>query len=139
MAKSAGHSLKNGAMGYVLPSKEELLSSIRPDMKLSKNLFKRTYGYSITDSSFSDKVIAALEVAGCSNARQYYEEWLSEYEMTHDAELKCTAMWLRKEYAKEWMKWQKGGEEKRKREEMELLLKRKKLLLRKKLQILTGN
>ncbi len=100
-------------MEYISPSKEELLSGIRPDMRLTKNLFKRTYGYGITDPLFPGKVIAALEAAGCSRARQYYETWVSEYEAAHGAELKSTAIWLKKEYEKEWEKRQRGGEQER--------------------------
>ena len=100
-------------MEYISPSKEELLYSIRPDMRLTRNLFKRTYGYGITNPSFQGKVMDALESVGCSRARQYYETWVSEYEAAHDAELKSTAIWLKKEYEKEWEKQQRGGEQER--------------------------
>lgn len=96
------------------PSKEELLASIKPDMVLTKRFIKRIYGYGVTDASFPDRAIAALEAAGCSKARQYYESWVNEYEAAHNAELKEVAHWYRLECEREWKKGQKEGEERRK-------------------------
>lgn len=96
------------------PSKEELLASIKPDMILTKRFIKRKYGYGVTDASFPDRAIAALEAAGCSKARQYYESWVNEYEAAHNAELKEVAHWYRLECEREWKKGQKEGEERRK-------------------------
>lgn len=98
-------------------SKEELLASIKPDMILTKRFIKRIYGYGVTDASFPDKVIAALEAAGCSKARQYYESWVNEYEAVHSAELKEAAHWYRLECEREWAEKQKEGEEKRKEQQ----------------------
>ena len=43
-------------------NKETLLISIKPSMKrLTKSFLKRIYGYSVTDASFPDKAITALE------------------------------------------------------------------------------
>lgn len=100
-------------MEYILPSKEGLLASIKPDMRLTKDFFKKAYGYSITDVSFRDKVIVALETAGCSKARRYFEEWVSEYEVSHNAEMKRVAIWFGKECEKEWLGRQREGEEER--------------------------
>jgi len=61
------------------PSKEELLTSIKPDMRLTKSFIKRIYGYGVTDASFPDKAIAALEAVGCSKARTYYEKKVRNY------------------------------------------------------------
>ena len=79
-------------------NKETFLASIKPDMKrLTKDFLKKIYGYGVTDASFPDKAIAALEKVGCSNARQYYTDWVNEYETARDAELKEVAHWYRKE------------------------------------------
>lgn len=89
------------------PSKEELLASINPDMVLKKSFFKRVYGYGVTDASFPDKAIAALEDAGCGRARQYYNDWVAEYKAKRDAELKRVAYWYVAECEREWRKRQK--------------------------------
>ncbi len=101
-------------MEYKSPSKEELLASIKPDMVLTKQFIKRIYGYGVTDASFPDRAIAALEAAGCSKARQYYESWVNEYEAAYNAELDKAAHWYRQECERKWAKKQKEGEEKRK-------------------------
>ncbi len=93
-----------------MPSKEELLASVQPDMRLTWDFFKRIYGYEISFPGFADEAIALLEAAGCSKARRYYEGWVNEYEIAHNAELKDIAAWYRMECEKEW----KEGEEKRK-------------------------
>lgn len=99
------------------PSKQSLLDSIKPGMKLDKAFFLKAYGYEISFPGFADEAIKTLEDAGCSKARQYYISIVEEYETAHDAEL---AMALDK--------GQKGDEERRK---MELMLKKKLLLMRK--------
>ncbi len=99
-------------MAYTSPSKEELLSSIRPDMKLTWNLFKRIYGYEISWPRFAEQAIATLEANGCSHARGYYEAWVSKYEAEHDAEMKKVAAWYAEE-CKKWEKRQKEGEGRR--------------------------
>lgn len=101
-------------MEYISPSKEELLASINPDMCLTKGFIKRIYGYSVTEPEFADQAIKALEQAGCSKARIYYTEWVTEYETAYDAMIKPVAEWYRRECEKEWAKKQKGGEEQRK-------------------------
>lgn len=129
-------------MGYILPSKEEFLTNIRPGKKLTKDLLKKIYGYGVTDTDFSDKAIAALEAVGYYRARQYYKSWVNAYEAAYKAEIRPVAEWYQRECEKKWEKTQKKGEEgeeKRKWEETELLLKQKKLLLMKKSQILTDN
>lgn len=100
-----------------MPSKEELLNNIRPDMKLTKDFLKRIYGYEISYHGFADQAIAALEAAGCSHARQYYDDWVNEYQTARDAELKEVAHRYRLECEREWEKRQKVGEEKRKEQE----------------------
>lgn len=104
-------------MEYKSPSKDELLASIKPDMVLTKRFIKRIYGYGVTDASFPDRAIAALEAAGCSKARQYYESWVNEYEAAYNTELDKAAHWYRQECEREWAKKQKEGEEKRKEQQ----------------------
>lgn len=94
-------------------NKETLLASIKPNMRLTKSFIKRIYGYGVTDASFPDKAIAALEAAGYSNARQYYTDWVNEYETACDAELKEVANWYKQECDKEWEEKQKGSGEQR--------------------------
>lgn len=100
-----------------MPSKEELLSSINLDMRLSKDFFKRIYGYEISFPGFANQAIIALEAAGCSHARQYYTDWVNEYETKRNTELKEVARWYHSQLEQEWEKRQKEGEEKRKRKE----------------------
>lgn len=102
--------------GTQVASKEELLASIKPGMNLAKDFFKRIYGYEISYPGFSEQAIAALEAAGCSKARQYYDDWVNEYETARNAELKEVAHWYRLECEKQWEKKQKGSEERRKQE-----------------------
>ncbi len=106
-------------MAYISPSKEELLASIRPGMKLTKDFLKRIYGYEISYPGFSEEAIAALEAVGCVRAREHYTSWVQEYESKRDAELKEVAHWYRLECEKQWEKKLKEGEEKRKRKETE--------------------
>lgn len=121
------------------PNRESLLALIQPDMKLTKEFLKGIYAFEISYPGFSEQAIAALEAAGCSKARQYYGDWVNEYETARNAELKEVAHWYRLECEKQWEKRRKEGGEQRKREEKELLLKRKRLLLTQKSQILTNN
>lgn len=121
------------------PSKEELLTSIKSDMRLTKRFIKKIYGYGVTDASFPDRAIAALEAAGCSKARQYYESWVNEYEAAYNAGLKEAAHWYRLECEREWAEKQKEGEEKRRTLTEAELLKKKKRLLMQKSQTLTGS
>ena len=104
-------------MAYTSPSKEELLASIRPDMKLTWDFFKRIYGYEISWPGFADRAIAALEAAGCSRARGYYETWVSEYEAERAAEMKKVAAWYAEECKRQWEKRQKEGERERARQQ----------------------
>lgn len=56
----------------IMASREELLRSIQPGMKLDKAFFLKVYGYELTWPGFAETAIKALEDAGCSNARNYY-------------------------------------------------------------------
>lgn len=93
-----------------MASREELLASIQPDMHLTRDFIKRIYGYEISYPGFAEQAIAALEQAGCSRARQYYEDWVAEYEVAYNAEMKEVAHWYRLELEKRWEKRRKEGD-----------------------------
>lgn len=97
-------------------SKEQLLQSIDPTMNLTRSFFKRIYGYDLTWPGFADQAIKALEAAGCSRARQYYDMVAGECEQQYDADLADVAHWYAGECARDWEKRQKGSEEQRKLE-----------------------
>ncbi len=97
-----------------MASRQELLQSIHPKMRLDKAFFMKVYGYEISFPGFADEAIKALNDAGCSRAREYYNKAVSEYEQKHDEEMKEVAAWYRKECEKQWQNSQMGGEEKRK-------------------------
>ena len=103
-----------------MASREELLQGIYSKMKLDKAFFMRVYGYEISFPGFADEAIKALNDAGCSRAREYYNKTVSEYEQKHDEEMKEVAAWYRKECEKQWQNRQMGGEEKRKLEQENL-------------------
>lgn len=99
------------------PNRESLLALFRPDMEsIPKEFLKRIYSFELDYPGFADQAIAALEAAGCSKARQYYDDWVNEYETAHNAELKEVAHWYRLECEKQWEKRQKEGEKRRKQE-----------------------
>lgn len=103
-----------------MTSCEELLQSIHSKMKLDKAFFMKVYGYEISFHGFADEAIKALNAAGCSRAREYYNKAVSEYEKKHDEEMKEVAAWYRKECENRWQKRLKEGERKRKQEQESL-------------------
>lgn len=82
------------------PTKESLLALINPDMHLTKGFLKRIYSFELDYPGFAEQAIAALEKAGCSRARQYYESWVAEYEAAYNAEMKKVSDWYVKECEK---------------------------------------
>lgn len=74
-----------------MASKEELFNSICPTMKLTKDFFKRVYGHELTYPGFADQAISKLEAAGCSNARRYYDDWVSKFETDWNVMMKSVA------------------------------------------------
>lgn len=103
------------------PSRQELLDSIRPGMRLDRALFIRVYGYEISFPGFADEAIAVLENAGCRKAREYYDMAVSEYQCQNDRELRPAARQIRRQWEAEW---KKGGREQRKQEIMQGLQKK---------------
>ena len=103
------------------PCRQGLLDSIRPDMRLDRALFLRIYGFEISFPGFADEAVRALEDAGCSRAREYYDMAVSEYQRQHDRELRPVARQIRKQWESEW---KEGGKEQRKQEIMQGLQKK---------------
>lgn len=62
-----------------LPSKEKLLQSIRPGMKLYKSFFMKVYGYSIYDPEFKQIALDRLRAAGCNKGDDYFDQIVGEY------------------------------------------------------------
>lgn len=73
--------------------KRQLLDMITPDMKLTKELFMKIYGYSIYDSSYKETALRKLESVGVSKARVYYKQFTTEYENHVQEEIKRAAAW----------------------------------------------
>lgn len=94
---------------FEYPTKEKTLKLIQPEMRLFKSFFKRIYGYEISYPGFADQALSALEEAGCSKARAYYQQFVDEYEKKHDEKMKNVAAWYRGQI-------EKGDEQSRKRQ-----------------------
>lgn len=104
-----------------MASREELLQSIRPGMKLNRAFFLKVYGYEITWPGFQDTAIKALEDAGCSKAREYYDSVVGEYEKGYREQMKEVGKWYLEECKMKREKKQKGSEEQRRQEIMKVL------------------
>ena len=114
-----------------MASREELLGSIQPGMRLTKDFFKRVYGYEITQPGFADLALETLEAAGCSRAREYYICVVAEIDHGYDKDRKEVAAWYTKECDKQFQKFvQERGEDIRKQKTEEWLrtLTKKQLL-----------
>ena len=98
-----------------MASREEVLQSIGPDMRLDKWFFLRIDGYEITWPGFAEVALQRLEIMGCSKARNYYSCIVAEYEHNREEELKEVASWYAGECRKQWDR--KVGEEIRIRKE----------------------
>ena len=81
-----------------MASREELLQSIQPGMRLDKDFFMRIYGYELTYPGFSEMALIALEDAGCSKAREYYRDIVGAYETKQEETMKNVAEWYRQQY-----------------------------------------
>jgi hypothetical protein len=105
----------------IMASREELLRSIQPGMKLDKAFFLKVYGYELTWPGFAETAIKALEDAGCSNARNYYISAVSGYQWNYRQQIKSVGEWYLKECKMKREKKQKGSEEQRRQEIMKVL------------------
>lgn len=78
-----------------MASKDELLSSITPDMRLTRDFFLNVYGYELTWPGFAENVLTRMEILGCSKARDYYTCVVAEYEHNHEKEWYfCTLIYI---------------------------------------------
>ena len=80
-----------------MASREDLLQSIQPGMRLDKDFFLKIYGYELTYPRFSEIALTALEDAGCSKAREYYRDIVGAYEAKQEETMKNVAEWYRKQ------------------------------------------
>ena len=92
-----------------MASREELLQSIRPNMVLNKAFFLKVYGYEISFPGFADEAIKALNDAGCSRAREYYNKTVAEYQRKRDEELRPIARQIRRRWEAEFRELTKNG------------------------------
>lgn len=76
-----------------MASREELLQSIDPGMRLDKGFFLKIYGYELTRPGFAEMALQKLEQAGCSKARDYYTYIVDKWEFNYDKEMKKVANW----------------------------------------------
>lgn len=120
-----------------MASREELLQSIQPGMRLTKAFFLRVYGYEITWPGFADRAIGELEWVGCLKARQYYEAVVNEYEDKQREGLQEVSRWYAGELEREWKYKEKEGEQGRKQEEITLLKRKQELLQRKRMLLMS--
>ena len=80
-----------------MASRQELLSSIHPGMKLDKNFFLKVYGYELSMPGFAEDILSRLEILGCSKARNYYTCIVAEWKHNHDRMLRNVAEWYRRQ------------------------------------------
>lgn len=109
-----------------MPSREKLLESIRPDMKLTKGFLLNVYAWEMEFPGFANQAIEALKTAGCSNAGRYYDSLVAEHKAAYEAEMKSVAAWYRRECEKNWR--EKGCDGKRiEKKEVSVMRRREKL------------
>lgn len=75
------------------PSRESLLESIKPDMKLNRAFFMKIYGYEITTPGFARQALDKLKEVGCSKEYTYYNQFVDEYEEEYRQTMKEAAQW----------------------------------------------
>ena len=87
-----------------MASREELLQSIKPDMKLTWDFFKKIYGYEISFPGFAEVALKALEDAGSTHSRQHYKKFVNDYEQKKQEELYPVAVEYMKKLEAQWEK-----------------------------------
>ena len=93
-----------------MASREELLQSIKPDMKLTWDFFKKIYGYEISFPGFAEVALKALEDAGSTHSRQHYKKFVNDYEQKKQEELYPVAVEYVKRLEAQWEKERIRGE-----------------------------
>lgn len=84
------------------PTRENLLRSIRPGMKLDRAFFLKVYGYELTSPGFAETALQRFEILGCSVAREYYQKTVSDYEESLKPGLKEAAAWYLRRLESKW-------------------------------------
>lgn len=79
------------------PSKEALLESLQPGLKLTKALFNKIYGYEISYPGFAEIALVRLEQLGSSKAREHYNNIVGEYEQKQNEVMRDAAHWYSKQ------------------------------------------
>lgn len=92
-----------------MASREDLLQSIQPGMKLTRAFFLKVYGYEITWPGFKEQAITALEAIGCSKGREYYNSFVREYQEGQQERFKPVVSWFTEECNRRWEKLSKEG------------------------------
>ncbi len=97
-------------------SREILLDSIQPKMRLTKAFFLQIYGYELTWPGFAKEAIERLKMAGCSKAEEYYNSVASEQAEKYEKVRKNVTEFLRQhkdEKGRKEMKKDRSGESRR--------------------------
>lgn len=100
-----------------MASREELLRSIQPGMRLDKNFFLKIYGYELTWPGFAEVALTKLQGVGCNKARNYYTCIVVEQQYNDESVLKNVAEW----YVKQDFYGKKVNESRKKQQEVELM------------------
>lgn len=93
-----------------MASREELLQSIRPDMKLDRAFFLKVYGFEISFPGFKDVAVKALNEVGCSRAEEHYNRIVLEYETKQNESMKPVAERLVEQWQEDWNRFVKKNE-----------------------------
>lgn len=89
-------------LGNEEPTRENLLRSIRPGMKLDRAFFLKVYGYELTSPGFAETALQRLEALGCSRAQEYYKKIVSDYETQWKKELQEIGAWYLRRLESKW-------------------------------------
>lgn len=109
-----------------MPNKRELFDSLKPDTVFTEAIYKRIYGYSVTDPEYLPRVAEKLAQIGRKDAIQAYNEWFREWKAADDAMMKEVSEWYLKECQRAREK--RGEEEEWERRKVKLLARKKQLL-----------
>ena len=89
------------------PTKEDFLNSFCKTMRLNKSTFIKIYSYEMDYHGFAELALSRLESLGCSKARSYYDNIISEYEQKSKEEMKKAAEWYRKRIEQDYERREK--------------------------------
>lgn len=80
-----------------MASRQELLQSIQPGMKLYKSFFLKIYGYELTWPGFAEVALSKLQDVGCTKARDYYRQIIGSYERNQENIMRDVTEWYRQQ------------------------------------------